>query len=229
MEPIDKNEQDAEKLAAARAAVAFIKEGDFVGLGTGSTATFAIREIGEMVKGGLKIKAVASSIRTAELAQSYGIEVVDLGGVSSLDISIDGADEFTEDLNLIKGGGGALFREKIIASLSRNAIVITDTSKKVKQLGAFTVPIEVIPLAYQYVFDQVESLGGKARLRKAGNKNFLTDNGNFIIDADFGLIAAPDQLAIALNQIDGLLAHGLFIGLTQKVIMSQGSHIIVFD
>jgi ribose 5-phosphate isomerase A len=229
MEPIDKNEQDAEKLAAARAAVAFIKEGDFVGLGTGSTATFAIREIGEMVKGGLKIKAVASSIRTAELAQSYGIEVVDLGGVSSLDISIDGADEFTEDLNLIKGGGGALFREKIIASLSRNAIVITDTSKKVKQLGAFTVPIEVIPLAYQYVFDQVESLWGKARLRKAGNKNFLTDNGNFIIDADFGLIAAPDQLAIALNQIDGLLAHGLFIGLTQKVIMSQGSHIIVFD
>jgi len=229
MKPIDKNEQDAEKLAAAHAAVAFIKDGDFVGLGTGSTATFAIREIGEMVRGGLKIKAVASSIRTAELAQSYGIEIVDLGQVSSLDISIDGADEFTEDLNLIKGGGGALFREKIIASLSKNSIIITDTTKKVKQLGAFTVPIEVIPLAYQYVFDQVESLGGKARWRKTGDKNFITDNGNYIIDADFGLIAAPDQLAVALNQIDGLLAHGLFIGLTQKVIMSQGSHIIIFD
>ncbi|SER68814.1 ribose-5-phosphate isomerase RpiA [Pedobacter rhizosphaerae] len=229
MKPIDKNEQDAEKLAAARAAVAFVKDGDFVGLGTGSTATFAIKEIGERVKAGLKIKAVASSLKTAELAQSYGIEILDLGHVSSLDISIDGADEFTEDLNLIKGGGGALFREKIIASLSKNAIVITDTSKKVKQLGAFTVPVEVIPLAYQYVFDQIALLGGKGKLRETNGKAFITDNGNYIIDADFGLIAAPAVLAQSLNQIDGLLAHGLFIGLTSKVMMSQGNHIIIFD
>ncbi|MGQ7857687.1 ribose-5-phosphate isomerase RpiA [Pedobacter sp. WC2501] len=229
MATIDKTQQDAEKLAAAQAAVKFVKDGDVVGLGTGSTTTFAIKELGKRVKEGLKIKAAASSIRTQELAESLGIEILDLGRLSKIDISIDGADEFTESLNLIKGGGGALFREKIIASLSENAIIITDASKKVKKLGAFTVPVEVVPLAYQYVFDQINKLGGKGILRTVESQTFITDNGNLIIDADFGLIDDPAKLAFNLNQINGLLAHGLFINITSKVIMSEGADIIIFE
>ncbi|WP_145856803.1 ribose-5-phosphate isomerase RpiA [Pedobacter suwonensis] len=225
----DKNQQDAEKLAAAKAAVKLVKDGDVVGLGTGSTTTFAIIELGKRVKEGLQIKAAASSIRTEELAKSLGIEILDLGHLSQIDISIDGADEFTASLDLIKGGGGALFREKIIASLSKNAIIITDASKKVKKLGAFTVPIEVIPLAYQYVFDQINNLGGNGILRTIENQTFITDNGNLIIDADFGLIDNPAKLASDLNQINGLLAHGLFINLTSKVMMSDGTDIIIFE
>ncbi|QDW26414.1 ribose-5-phosphate isomerase RpiA [Pedobacter sp. KBS0701] len=229
MATIDKTQQDAEKLAAAQAAVKFVKDGDIVGLGTGSTTTFAIKELGKRVKEGLKIKAAASSIRTEELAKSLGIEILDLGRLSKIDISIDGADEFTESLDLIKGGGGALFREKIIASLSKDAIIIADASKKVKKLGAFTVPVEVVPLAYQYVFDQINKLGGKGILRTVEDRTFITDNGNLIIDADFGLIDDPAKLASDLNQINGLLAHGLFINITSKVIMSEGADIIIFE
>ncbi|TCD10248.1 ribose-5-phosphate isomerase RpiA [Pedobacter frigidisoli] len=229
MATIDKTQQDAEKLAAALAAVKHVKDGDVVGLGTGSTATLAIQELGKMVRAGLKITAAASSIRTEVLAKSFGIEILDLGSLSVIDISIDGADEFTESLDLIKGGGGALFREKIIATLSKNAIIVTDASKKVKKLGAFTVPVEVIPLAYQYVFDQVAKLGGKGILRQADHKTFITDNGNYIIDADFGLIDDPAKLNISLNQINGVLTNGLFIGLTSKVIMSDGTDIVIFE
>ncbi|MCX2493754.1 ribose-5-phosphate isomerase RpiA [Pedobacter sp. PF22-3] len=229
MATTDKTQQDAEKLAAAQAAVKFVKDGDVVGLGTGSTTTFAIIELGKLVKNGLQIKAAASSIRTEELAKSLGIKILELGRLSQIDISIDGADEFTESLDLIKGGGGALFREKIIASLSKNAIIITDASKKVKKLGAFTVPVEVVPLAYQYVFDQINKLGGKGILRTVDNQTFITDNGNVIIDADFGLIDDPAKLASDLNQINGLLAHGLFINITSKVIMSDGADIIIFE
>lgn len=229
MEAIDKTQQDAQKLAAALEAVKFIKEGDVVGLGTGSTATFAIEEIGKKVREGLKITAAASSKRTEELAKSYGIEMLDLQTLGSIDISIDGADEFTETLNLIKGGGGALFREKILASLSKNRIIVTDSSKKVLKLGAFKVPIEVIPLALQYVINQVEKLNGSSILRKKNDEAFITDNGNFIIDADFGLIDHPEELANSLNQIDGLLAHGLFIGLTNKVIMASSNGVVVFE
>ena len=225
---IDQNHQNAEKLAAAKAAVKLVKNGDIVGLGTGTTATFAIKELGKLVAEGLNIKAVASSIRTEELAKALGIEVLNLGEISSVDISIDGADEFTEGLDLIKGGGGALFREKIVASMSKNAIIVTDASKRVKKLGSFTVPIEVIPLAYQYVFDQLTKLDGKGKKRVTGDEDYFTDNGNLIIDADFGLIDNPKALSNALNKIDGLLAHGLFIDLTTQVIMSERSEIIIF-
>lgn len=229
MEKTGQNQQDAEKQAAALAAVKYVKDGDIVGLGTGSTTTFAIKALGELVQEGLNITAAASSVTTEKLAKSFGIKILDLGSLSKIDISIDGADEFTESLDLIKGGGGALFREKIIASLSKNAIVITDASKKVKKLGAFTVPVEVIPLAYQYVFDQIAALGGQGKLRGKENKTFITDNGNLIIDADFGLIDDAAKLASNLNQINGVLAHGLFINLTSKAIMSEGMEIIVFE
>ncbi|WP_231464608.1 MULTISPECIES: ribose-5-phosphate isomerase RpiA [unclassified Pedobacter] len=229
MNPINKELQNAEKLAAAIEAVKFIKDGDIVGLGTGSTATFAINELAKRIKGGLKIKAAASSLATEELAVKAGIEILKLETLGVIDISIDGADEFTESLDLIKGGGGALFREKIIASLSKNAIIITDSSKKVAKLGAFTVPVEVVPLAYKYVVNKIEQMGGRALIRLKGDKNFITDNGNYIIDADFGLINEPETLAFQLNQIDGVLAHGIFIGLTAKVIMAKRNEIITYS
>ncbi|RNL55546.1 ribose-5-phosphate isomerase RpiA [Pedobacter jejuensis] len=229
MEGIDKNKQDQEKLSAAKAAFQFVKNNDVVGLGTGSTATFAIEELAKRIQAGLKIKAAASSVKTEELALSLGIPILKLETLGSIDISIDGADEFTESLNLIKGGGGALFREKIIASLSKNSIIITDSSKKVDRLGAFTVPVEVVPLALQYVLNQLAALNGKAVLRKMDEKTFVSDNGNYIVDVDFGLLDKPEELALALNQIDGLLAHGLFIGLTSKVIMAKGDEILVFE
>lgn len=229
MDAIDKTQQNTEKLSAAVEAVKLIKDGDVVGLGTGTTATFAIQELAKRIKSGLKITAAASSIKTEELAIAAGIPILPLEHLSTIDISIDGADEFTESLDLIKGGGGALFREKIIASLSKNAIIITDSSKKVSLLGAFTVPIEVIPLAFQYVFNNIEELGGKAKIRFKKAEKFITDNGNYIIDADFGLIKEPAQLSEQLNQIDGLLAHGLFIGLTKKVIMAKGSQVVVYQ
>lgn len=229
MASIDLTLQNAEKLAAALAAVKFVNDGDIVGLGTGSTATIAIEQLGKKVKEGLKIKAVASSVRTEQLAKSFGIEVLDPGSLSSIDISIDGADEFTESLDLIKGGGGALFREKIMATLSKNTIIVTDASKKVKKLGAFTVPVEVIPLAYQYVYNEILKLGGKGVLRKAASKQYITDNGNYIIDADFGFIENPSELNFSLNQINGVLTSGLFVGITSKVIMSQGNDIIIFE
>jgi len=229
MNSVNKTQQDAEKLAAAKEAVKFVKNNDVVGLGTGSTATFAIKELAERMKDGLKITAAASSVKTEELAVFYGIPVLKLETLGSIDISIDGADEFTESLNLIKGGGGALFREKIVASLSKNSIIVADSSKKVSTLGAFTVPVEVIPLAFQYVSNQIKNSGGEGVLRKKEGKIFITDNGNYVIDVDFGLIDEPEKIAFELNQIDGILAHGLFIGLTSKVIMAKANDIFTFE
>lgn len=220
--------QDEEKLAAAKAAVALVKDHDIVGLGTGSTATFAIQELAKGVKDGLQIKGVASSVKTEMLAVSLGIEILELGTVSYIDISIDGADEFTEDLTLIKGGGGALFREKIVASLSKNRIIITDASKKVAKLGAFKVPVEVVPIAYQYVVNQIEKLNGLTKLRLNGAEAYLTDNHNYIVDVDFGLIDEPEKLSVALNQIDGIFAHGLFVNLTTQIIMAKEGSLIRF-
>ena len=220
---------EAEKKMAALAAVAFIKHGDTVGLGTGSTVKYAIEAIGEKVAAGMKIKAAATSVQTANMATKLGIEMMDLSKVSALDISIDGADEFTIGLDLIKGGGGALFREKIVASLSKTSIVIADSSKLVEKLGAFTLPVEVVPLAYQYVYNKLIKLGGKPLLRKKDAEVYKTDNDNFILDTDFGLIDNPDELSKTLNNIVGIFDHGLFIGLTQKIIMANGSEIKTFE
>jgi ribose 5-phosphate isomerase A len=222
------NNQNNEKLAVAKAAVEFVKHNDIVGLGTGSTANLAIRELAKRIKKGLKITGVPSSVQTQQMAISLGIPLLELGKVHSIDISIDGADEFTEELNLIKGGGGALFREKIMASLSKNSIIITDSLKKSNKLGAFKVPVEVNPNACQYVLDELEKLNGITNLRVVQNQIFITDNQNFIIDVDFGLIENPAQLATKLNQIDGILAHGLFINLTTRILMAKDGAILTY-
>jgi len=223
-----KNTKDLEKQVAAREAVKFIKDNDIVGLGTGSTAYFAILEIGEMVKNGLLIKGVPTSEHTASLARSLGIGLLDMNEVEEIDITIDGADEFNPDLQLIKGGGGALFREKIVASLTKKEIIITDTAKKVEKLGKFKVPVEVVPLALNYVLKELGRLNGTGIMRLNNGSPFITDNHNYIVDADFGLIDDPVCLSENLNQIDGILAHGLFVNLASLVIVGDGDKAVTY-
>lgn len=227
MEKQDEN-RDLERKNAALEAVKYINNNDIVGLGTGSTAAFAIQRISELVKQGLTIKGVPTSEKSSLLATQLGIEVIDINDVSSIDVTIDGADEFTGAKQLIKGGGGALFREKIVASLSKKEIIIADSGKYVERLGKFKVPVEVVPLAFNYVQQQLSKLKGGGTLRETEHVPFVTDNGNYIIDADFGLISDPASLANTLNQIDGVLAHGLFINLATMVIMGQGSEVRIF-
>ncbi len=185
------NDIDNEKLLAAKEAVKLILPNQVIGLGTGSTANFALQEIGILVKNGLQIKAVPTSVKTEQMARSLNIPIIDINTIQSIDLTIDGADEFTTDLFLIKGGGGALLREKIVASLSKQEIIIADSSKKVDLLGGFKVPVEVIPFASVYVMQQIEKLQGQGKVRLKDEKVFVTDQGNHIIDVDFGNISDP--------------------------------------
>lgn len=220
--------KDLEKKVAALEAVKYIKNNDIVGLGTGSTAFFAIEAVAEMVKKGLKIKAVPTSEHTATLATSLGIELLDMKDVHTIDITIDGADEFDSSLNLIKGGGGAHFREKIIACLTKKEIIIADSGKQVELLGKFKVPLEVVPMALNYVMQEIRKLNGLGTIRLKNGVPFITDNGNYIVDGDFGLISHAGRLSENLNQIDGILAHGLFVNLAAMVIMGKGNETVTY-
>lgn len=218
-----------EKERAALEAVRYIQPGIIVGLGTGSTANYATQAIGNIVQQGLQIQGVPTSEATRTLATSLNIPLAGIDSISKIDVTIDGADEFTTSFELIKGGGGALFREKVIASLTQLQIIVTDSSKKVERLGRFKVPVEVIPFALNYVKQQLNHLSGTARVRHQEGLPFRTDQNNFILDVDFGLIDDPAGLAEKLDGITGIAEHGLFIGLTQKIIMARGDEIITLD
>ncbi len=220
---------EQEKLRAAREAVKFIENNQIIGLGTGSTANLAIKEIGKMIAEGLQIKGVATSNATEELAKSQNIPLVSMDEAGSIDLTIDGTDEFDADLNLIKGGGGALFREKMIARLSKREIIMADSTKKVEKLGAFRVPVEVVPIAVNFARKQIENFGGAAQLREKNGAEFTTDAGNKILDADFGLLENAAELSAKLDSIEGVVCHGLFIGLAQMVIMADGAEIRIFE
>jgi ribose 5-phosphate isomerase A len=218
-----------EKQLAAREAIKYVLPGQVIGLGTGSTANYAIREIASMVQNGLNIKAVSSSEKTTKMALELGIPIVDINSVSSIDVTIDGADEFTPEMILIKGGGGALLREKIVASMSRQEIIIADSSKKTDLLGSFKVPIEIIPFATGYVIAELKKMSGVATIRLVNNIPFVTDQGNHILDVDFGKIKDPISLAEKLNSIVGIVCHGLFINLAHIIIMGSEDRTVVFS
>lgn len=220
---------EQEKLLSAREAVKFIENGQIIGLGTGSTANLAIREIGKMVAEGLEISGVATSNRSEELARSMNIPLLSMDAVDSIDLTIDGTDEFDADLNLIKGGGGALFREKMIARLSKREIIMADSTKKVEALGAFKIPVEVVPIALNFARKQIEKLGATAKVRKKNGAEFTTDAGNKILDADFGLLEDAGEVSAKLDAIEGVVCHGLFIGLAQMVIMADGEETVKFE
>ncbi len=222
---------DKAKFAAARRSVDFIEDGMRVGLGTGSTAAWMVRCLGDRVRNeGLKVTGVATSDRTAELAISEGIKVVTLEEAGWLDLTIDGADEFDPELNLIKGGGGAHLREKIVATASDRMIVITDAAKEVAQLGAFPLPVEVIPFGWQAtqklideVLDGMDVLGREITRRMAGAVPLVTDEGNAILDLHLKRIGNPRQLAMVLNQVPGVVENGLFIDICDVVIIGHAN------
>lgn len=215
---------EKEKENAARAAVQFIENNMVVGLGTGSTAYYAINAIAERVKEGLQIKAIPTSEQTATLALSLGIPLTDINAVEVIDVTIDGADEFTKELHMIKGGGGALLREKIVAAKTKKEIIIADSSKLVPYLGKFKLPIEVIPFARTYVLEELHKQNLKGEVR-----NFITDEGNNIIDVAFGKIEDPVALSQQLNEIIGVVTHGLFINLAFNILMGEGDTVKVFS
>ena len=200
--------QDELKLAVAQAAITYVPEGAIVGVGTGSTANFFIDELAKIKH---KIKAtVASSEVTAARLRSHGITVLDLNEVSSMPIYIDGADEITPQGAMIKGGGAALTREKIVASVAEKFICIADGSKLVNLLGKFPLPVEVIPMSHAVVTRKLNALGGDARLRMKDGQALLTDNGNMILDVHGLQIADPVALEAAINNIVGVVTVGLF-------------------
>ncbi|MBC9032169.1 ribose-5-phosphate isomerase RpiA [Sphingomonas sp. JC676] len=200
------------KHAAAEAAVAEVASGMIVGLGTGTTAAHAIAALAARVSAGLAVDAVATSHRTAEAARAAGIRVIDFANVAAIDLCIDGVDEIDPQLRAIKGAGGAMLCEKIVASAAARMIAIADSSKDVAQLGAKPVPVEILPFAQAFLERRIERLGGVPSLRMAADgAAFRTDQNNMVLDCAFGPIADPDALATFLSNLPGLLGHGLFL------------------
>lgn len=221
------SQDDLKRQAAARA-LACVTSGMRLGLGTGSTARHFVDLLGERVKGGLVVRCVATSEATQAQALSLNIPMTTLDEMPELDLTVDGADELDDQLRLIKGGGAALLREKIVASASRKMIVIADASKHVAQLGAFMLPIEVVPFGLEVTKRAVVAASAKAGAHgpvtlRMGNdgKALLTDGGHYILDGAFGVIPSPEALALALNAIPGVVEHGLFIGLCTGAIIAH--------
>ncbi len=221
------------KRAAAERAAELVTDGMRLGLGTGSTAAHFVAAIGERVRGGLKVVGVPTSEATRDQAQREGIPLSTLDETPDLDLTVDGADELDDDLRLIKGGGGALLREKIVASASRRMIVIADSSKHVAKLGRFPLPIEVVPFGLtaieRGIVRLLDSLGaaGELRLRRAADgAPYVTDGGHFIFDAHLGRIDKPNVLASTLNNIPGVVEHGLFLGLATGAILASGDGLV---
>jgi ribose 5-phosphate isomerase A len=216
---------DQEKEAAARASLRFVRDGDIVGLGSGSTAAYAVRLLGERVRAGLKIRGIPTSSQTRELAASLGIPLTTFDEVQEIDVTIDGADEVDPQLCLTKGGGGALLREKIVASASRQLVIIADSSKQVPMLGKFPLPIEVIAFAQPLVKKKMEALGASVKLRQSNGSPFVTDEGHHILDCSFGQIPDPPALARRLSDMPGVVEHGLFIDMASVVLIARGQEV----
>jgi len=220
--PQESDIRDQEKQAAAREAVKLVEPGSIVGLGSGSTATYAIRFVAERVRQGLEITAIPTSLKTQQLAEQLGIPLTTLEEHPQIDIDIDGADEIDPHLNLIKGGGGALLREKIIASASKRFVVVAESTKLVPCLGKFPLPVEVIPFAQPILKIRIEALGAKVSLRQYAYGNpYVTDEGHHILDCTFGRIEDPPALARKLREIPGVVEHGLFIGMAELALVGK--------
>lgn len=227
------NAADKAKFSAAKRAAGLVHSGMKIGLGTGSTAAWLVQHLGQKVRDeGLRIQAVPTSTRTSELAQKVGIEIITLDEAGWLDLTIDGADEFDADFSLIKGGGGALLQEKIVAMASDRMIVIADDSKEVSQLGAFPLPVEVIPfgmnstrISIERTLEALAYHTAKISTRMEGDRLFVTDEGNHILDLHINAIDNAKALALALNQLPGVVENGLFIDICSSVIIghSDGS------
>ncbi len=216
------NGSDLKKIVAEKAVDDYVKDGMTVGLGTGSTADHAVRRVAELMKGGLKIKCVATSQRTADLAQSLGIKIYDIDEVERIDVTIDGADEVDPKKQLIKGLGGALLREKIVAAATLTEVIVVDSSKLVEKLGVRTpLPVEVIPYGHKKTAYALERQGCKAALRMSGDSPFRTDAGNYIYDCKFESIENPFFLESRIDVIPGVVENGLFLNTANVILVSH--------
>ena len=216
-----------EKQVAARASLQFVQDGQVLGLGTGSTAEYFIRLLAERVRTGLKIRGIPTSVRSRQLAEQLQIPLVTLEDCPEINIAIDGADEIDPQLRLIKGGGGALLREKIVASAAQRFIIVGDSSKQVSQLGKFPLPVEIVPFAECVVAPKIVALGATVALRKYAYGNpFRTDEGHYILDCQFGKIADPDALAQKLSNMPGVVEHGLFIGMAERALIGKKGQLV---
>ncbi len=214
------SKQDALKRAAAEKALELVQDGMLLGLGSGSTAKYFTEGVGRLVASGMKLRCVPSSRATAELAAEHGIQIVqELVGM--IDLAVDGADEVDPELNLIKGRGGALFREKIVAAASKRFVIVVDESKLVKQLGAGVLPVEVSPFLWRTTAERLIALGSSLTVRGGEEAPYITDNGNLILDLMFeGGIDDPSGLAMAIKVTTGVAEHGLFVGMTDTCIVA---------
>jgi ribose 5-phosphate isomerase A len=208
------------KEAAARRALEFVRDGMTIGLGTGSTSVHFIDGLGAKVKAlGWSVRGVPTSERSQLQAQQLGIPIVDLADVPQLDIAVDGADEADGRLSLIKGGGGALLREKLVAAAAREFIVVADSSKFKETLGAFPLPVAVVPFGWTSTARRLQRLGAEPRLRQAGGAPYVTDDGLYILDMSFGRIDDAPGLEREIKQIPGVVDVGLFVGMASRLIL----------
>ena len=206
------------KQQAGERAVTFVEDGMVVGLGTGSTAYYAIRKLGELARQGMEIKGVCTSEQTRDLAREYGIPVVDIEDAKYIDLTIDGADEVDPDGQGIKGGGGALLYEKIVASNSRQNIWVVEKRKLVPQLGDFPLPVEIMPFGHRNLLRKMEERNWNPVLRKKGSKIFTTDGHHYIVDLRLDSIPDPQQLDSEIRHLPGVVEHGLFLDTVNKVV-----------
>lgn len=215
---------DEWKRKAAEAALAHVKPGMVLGLGTGSTARFFIEGVARLVAGGIDVTGVATSLETAEAARRLGVPLTSLEERPHPDLCVDGADEVDPQLDLIKGLGGALFREKIVAAASNAFLVIVDDTKLVPRLGTNApVPVEVHPFGWKSVAESIEALGASVELRRRDGQAFVTDNGNHIVDARFSNLASPARVAARIASIPGVVGHGLFLGMADTVLVASAT------
>ena len=220
--------KDELKKQAAERAIEFVRDGQIIGLGTGSTTRFAIEGLGHRVKQGLKIKGVPTSIGSERMARNLQIPLADLNDISRIDIDIDGADEIDGDFNMIKGGGGALTREKLVALATERVIIVVDESKLVKRLGhTWPVPVEVLPFAWSMSARLLTEMGSTPRLREKDGTVFVTDNGNYILDCAFGPITDAPLLEKSIKQLSGVVEVGLFIGLCHTLVIANEGEVRV--
>jgi ribose 5-phosphate isomerase A len=215
-------EVEAQKQAAAERALELVRPGTIVGLGTGSTARYFIEGLARKVRSGLQVQAVVTSLESRAQAEAGRIPVTERTD-GWLDLAVDGADEIDPAINCVKGRGGALLREKIVAHASRRFVLIADESKLVGRLGRGAVPVEVLPFLWEATSRSIESLGGQPELRIAAGRPFISDNGNLILDTTFGTVDAG--LSAALHAIPGVMAHGLFFGMARAAIVGSATGI----
>ena len=219
------------KKQAGEEAVKHIEDGMTIGLGTGSTVEYTLRKVGQMIQEGFKIQGIPTSIHTKRIAKEEKIPLTTLDEHPEIDITIDGADEVDSNLNLIKGGGGALTREKIIAFNSKKVIIVVDDSKVVKALGIdFPLPVEVVKFAWTSTKKRLEAFGCNVAIREVmKGEPFITDNGNYILDCEFDYIENPEQMEIDINCIPGVVENGLFINLVSEVIVGSQQGILTLE